>query len=193
MTQPSPDQPARPRYQPGEAIEYTSFDSSGWSAGKVDRYAPAFLPVSSLDDPLVYIQTLSGSAPFPVRESQLRRPATAYALSEDRMTLVTSRRVPAGRQIVTVRRQDGTGPFTGADVTAAISNAPAVKQGAMPGQRYVTRRTVTRYGTLWTHIMLGPPTWWAPRLKREKDGTVMAGWLRAAVAVKLDRKERAPG
>ena len=183
MTQPSPDQPARPRYQPGEAIEYTSFDSSGWSAGKVDRYAPAFLPVSSLDDPLVYIQTLSGSAPFPVRESQLRRPATAYALSEDRMTLVTSRRVPAGRQIVTVRRQDGAGPFTDADVTAAAQKATSA----------ATRRTVTRYGTVWTHIMLGPPTWWAPRLKREKDGTVMAGWLRAAVAVKLDRKERAPG
>jgi hypothetical protein len=37
--------------------------------------------------------------------------------------------------------------------------------------------------------MTGPPTWWLPKLRLEKDGTVMAGWLRLAVAVKLDRKE----
>ena len=37
--------------------------------------------------------------------------------------------------------------------------------------------------------MSGPPTWWRPKLRREKDGTVMAGWLRLAVAVKLHRQE----
>jgi hypothetical protein len=31
----------------------------------------------------------------------------------------------------------------------------------------------------------GGGTW--PRMRREKDGTVMAGWLRLAVAVKFDR------
>jgi hypothetical protein len=117
---------------------------------------------------------------------------TAYALSKDRMTLVMSRRVPAGVQITTVHRQAGAGPFTDEDVTAAI-DPPAVRQGAMPGQRYITRRAVTRYGTLWTHVMLGPPTWRLPRWKHEADGTVMAGWLRAAVAVKIDRSETRPG
>ncbi len=58
-----------------------------------------------------------------------------------------------------------------------------------PGQRNRTRRTETRIGILWTHLMLGPPTWWLPKACREKDGTVMAGWLRLAVAVKFDRKE----
>jgi hypothetical protein len=33
--------------------------------------------------------------------------------------------------------------------------------------------------------MLGPPTWRWPRLEVEADGTVLAGWLRAAVAVRF--------
>ena len=57
-----------------------------------------------------------------------------------------------------------------------------------PGQRNRTRRTQTRFGVLWTHVMTGPPTWWRPRLRREKDGTVMVGWLRLAVAAKLERE-----
>jgi hypothetical protein len=58
------------------------------------------------------------------------------------------------------------------------------------GQRNITRRAVTRFGTLWTHIMFGPPTWWLPRLRRERDGTVMAGWLRAAAAVRFERPQQ---
>lgn len=116
--------------------------------------------------------------------------SATYALSEDQRVLVIKRRTPAGVQTVTLHRQDGAGPWTSSDVTAAIRATERSAERMKQGQRNITRRAVTRYGTLWTHVMLGPPTWWAPRVKREKDGTVMAGWLRAAVAVRLDRKER---
>jgi hypothetical protein len=56
-----------------------------------------------------------------------------------------------------------------------------------PGQRTRARRFVTRFGTLYVHVMTGPPTWWLPRVKREKGGALMAGWLRGAVAVKVAR------
>jgi hypothetical protein len=104
-------------------------------------------------------------------------------LSPDQMTLVVRRREPGGVRTVTLRRQPGTGPFTDADVAAAVSQVPGRQM--QPGQRNATRRTVTRFGTVWTHVMTGPPTWWLPRLKREKDGTVMAGWLRLAAAVRI--------
>ena len=115
---------------------------------------------------------------------------TAYVLSEDRRTLVIKRRMPAGIQAVTLHRQDGAGPFTGDDVTAALAATERSAERMEQGQRNITRRAVTRYGTLWTHVMAGPPTWWMPRVKREKDGTLMAGWLRLAVAVRFDRAER---
>lgn len=113
---------------------------------------------------------------------------TAYRLTEDRRTLVITRRTPAGIQTATYHRQKDAGPFTADDVAAAISITPA--HTGLPGQRNITRRAVTRFGTLWTHVMLGPPTWWVPRVKRGKDGTVMAGWLRLAVAVKFAHAER---
>jgi hypothetical protein len=115
----------------------------------------------------------------------------AYALTPDRMTLVVKRRAPGGIQTVTLHRQEGAGPFTDADVAAALSLIPAGEQ-MQPGQRNTTRRAVTRFGTLWTHVMYGPPTWWLPRLIREKDGALMAGWLRFAVAVKFDRGQERP-
>jgi hypothetical protein len=114
----------------------------------------------------------------------------AYILSDDEMTLVIRRRVPGGVQNVTLHRQDGAGPFTAADVAFALSEAPRSGHRMQPGQRNRTRRVVTRFGTVWTHVMTGPPTWRLPRLKRERDGTVMAGWLRLAVAVKVDRSDR---
>jgi hypothetical protein len=113
---------------------------------------------------------------------------TAYALTPDRMTLVVRRRVPGGVKTVTLRRQPDAGPFTAADITAALTQIPEGKR-MQPGQRNTTRRSVTRFGTVWTHVMTGPPTWWLPRLKRERDGTFMAGWLRVAVAVKLDHSQ----
>jgi hypothetical protein len=103
------------------------------------------------------------------------------------MTLTIERHAPGGRHVVTLHRQPQAGPFTDADITAALSQFPA--SGKMqPGQRNRTRRTQTIFGTIWTHLMLGPPTWWLPKVRRERDGAVMAGWLRLAVAVKLDRR-----
>jgi hypothetical protein len=113
-------------------------------------------------------------------------PAARYALSADRMTLVIKRRAPGGILTTTLHRQPQAGPFTDADVAAALSKAPADRDW-LPGQRNRTRRVQARFGTLWAHLMLGPPTWWLPKLRREQDGTVMAGWLRLAVAVRFDR------
>jgi hypothetical protein len=115
--------------------------------------------------------------------------APTYALSADRRVLVVKHRSPAGVRIVTLHRDSRTGPFTDADVSAALANLPAAK-AMLPGQRNITRRAVSRFGTLWTCVMLGPPTWWLPRLRRERDGTVMAGWLRLAVAMRFDRARR---
>ena len=109
-------------------------------------------------------------------------------LSDDGMTLVIKRRTPGGIQTATYGRSPGTGPFTGANVDYLLSEQRAVARTMLPGQRNKTRRFVTRFGTLWLHVMTGPPTWWRPRVKREKDGTLMVGWLRLAAAVKFDRR-----
>ena len=115
----------------------------------------------------------------------------AYALTPDRMTLVIKRRTPAGILTSTFNRDGHAGPFTDADVELALSNLPAASRTMEPGQRSRSRRFATRFGTLYTHLMLGPPTWWLPKLRRERDGTVMVGWFRLAVAIHLNRKEPA--
>lgn len=112
-------------------------------------------------------------------------PGTAYALTDDRLTLVIKRRTPAGILTSTFSRDEQDGPFTDADVEYALASLPAASWTMQPGQRNRSRRLATRFGTLYTHLMIGPPTWWLPRMKREKDGALMAGWLRLAVAVKL--------
>lgn len=109
-----------------------------------------------------------------------------YKLSDDGMTLVIKRRLPGGIQTATLHRQPDAGPFTDADVATALSLTPNGRDWLV-GQRNRTRRYETRFGTLWADLMLGPPTWWLPKLRHEKDGTVMAGWFRVAVAVKFDR------
>ena len=111
----------------------------------------------------------------------------AYALTPDRMTLVIKRRTPAGILTSTTTRDRQAGPFTDADVELALSLVPAASRTMEPGQRNRTRRLKTRFGTLYAHLMFGPPTWWLPKLRRDPDGTVMAGWLRLAVAVHFDR------
>ena len=113
--------------------------------------------------------------------------AAAYWLSDNGMTLIVKRRTPEGILTATYERLHDAGPFTDADVDNALSMEPAATRTMQPGQRNKRRRFVTRFGTLWLDIMTGPPTWWWPRMRREKDGTVMAGWLRLAVAVKFDR------
>ncbi len=114
----------------------------------------------------------------------------AYVLTDDGMTMVIRQRVPGGVRTATYHRQPDAGPFTDADAAAAHRLTPGAMRGWLPGQRNRTRRTQTGFGTVWTHVMTGPPTWWKPKLRREKDGTVMAGWLRLAVAVKIDRGDR---
>lgn len=116
---------------------------------------------------------------------------TAYTLSPDRMTLVIKRRTPAGILTSTFNRDEQAGPFTDADVQTALSLTPAASRTMQPGQRNRARRFASRFGTLYTHLMLGPPTWWLPRLRREQDGTLMAGWFRLALAVHLDRSQEA--
>lgn len=116
-----------------------------------------------------------------------RPAATVYALTDSGHTLVIKRREPGGIRTTTLKRQNGAGPFTDADIEHAITHDAGQMQ---PGQRNISRRAVTGFGTLWTHVMLGPPTWWRPKAKRERDGTLMAGWLRFAVAVKFDRPAR---
>ena len=116
-------------------------------------------------------------------------PGSRHALSADRMTLVIERLVPGGVLTSTFHRRLEAGPFTDADVAYALSRIP-VGRNRQTGQRSRTYRTETRLGIVWTHLMFGPPTWWLPKLRREKDGTVMAGWLRGAVAVELDRHVR---
>jgi hypothetical protein len=121
--------------------------------------------------------------------ADMRMPDVAYVLSADRRTLVVKRRTPAGILTATFRRQKDAGPFTSEAITAALGGTRPRCTRMQNGQRNITRRALTRPGTLWTHVMLGPPTWWLPRMKREKDGTVMAGWLRVAVAAKFERSK----
>jgi hypothetical protein len=113
-----------------------------------------------------------------------------YALSDDRRTLVVKRHLPEGVLTATYHSQRDAG-FTDDDVSLALSSTPAASRGMkQPGQRNRSRRTVTRFGTLWTHVSMGPPTWWKPQARREGDGTLMAGWLRLAVAVRFDLPAR---
>ena len=111
-------------------------------------------------------------------------PAATAQLLDDGLTLVIRRRVPAGALTATYHRTPGAGPFTRTDVAGLLAAPPSATM--RPGQRNTARRYVTRTGTWWVHVMTGPPTWWAPRLKREKDGTIMTGWFRRAIAVKWD-------
>lgn len=106
-------------------------------------------------------------------------------LSKDRRTLVVEYPVGAGILTATLTSRQLEG-FSDEDVKKAIEFFPLHRDVEI-GQRYITRRKVTRFGILWTHVMIGPPTWWAPRLKREKDGTYLAGWLRLAVGVMFER------
>lgn len=109
-------------------------------------------------------------------------------LNDDRTVLTIMRTVPGGVLTTTLYR-DRNMPFTDEEVDRAVALSLDKGGTMMTGQRNKTRRTVTRFGTIWTHVMTGPPTWRKPRFRHEKDGTLMAGWLRLAVAVKFERKK----
>jgi hypothetical protein len=106
-------------------------------------------------------------------------------LSADGMTLEIRRRAAGGVQVVTFERQRDAGPFTAAEVAVVLGALPS-GTGMQVGQRNRTRRWAGRFGTVWGHLMLGPPTWWVPQLGREADGTFLAGWLRVALAVRFE-------
>ena len=126
---------------------------------------------------------ISGEMPIHYDEN------TTYALSADGMILAIVRRVPQGFQTSVFKRDE---PFTEEALTLALNQAPRVSDKVVPmvGQKNTSRRKVTRFGTFYSHVMTGPPTWWLPKIRREKDGTLMAGWLRLAVAVHFDRSEK---
>ena len=125
-----------------------------------------------------------GPARQPVVIRVAGNPAVA-ALSADRLTLVIKRRVPV-RGVLTTTLTRAV-PFTEEAITLALSDVARAGRRMQVGQRNRTRRVIGEYGTLWWHVMLGPPTWWKPKLRLEPDGTVMAGWLRAAVAVRYEQ------
>jgi hypothetical protein len=135
---------------------------------------------------------MSGGSPAPAVGVNGRSAVTVtvtpeVGLSADRLTLVIKRRVPGGVLTTTLRRAV---PFDAAAVALALADTGKAGRRMQAGQRNRTHRIETRLGVVWMHVMLGPPTWRTPRLRREPDGTVMAGWLRAAVAVKLEPVRR---
>lgn len=75
--------------------------------------------------------------------------------------------------------------------TACEATAAVIRES---GDVRRARAFRTRFGTLFVHVNTGPPTWWLPKVKagRRTDGTleVMAGWLRALVAVSWNRHDR---
>ena len=77
-------------------------------------------------------------------------------------------------------------PFDEADVRRALQEVRPVL--TMAGQRNMTRRWITPFGSVYIHLMLGPPTWWLPRVRLRSE--LMVGWLRAAVAVAVRRGSR---
>jgi hypothetical protein len=104
-------------------------------------------------------------------------------LSADGLTLVIRRRVPGGVLVTTLQRAE---PFTADAIALAVRDSGRAGRRMRPGQRNRTRRWAGRYGTVWGYLMLGPPTWRRPRFEVDADGTVMAGWLRVAAAVRFE-------
>ncbi len=106
-------------------------------------------------------------------------------LSADRRELTILTQTPAGVSRAVFGRADGDEPFTEADVQRALAEAPTGRT-MIPGQRNTTRRWVTPLGSIYGHLMTGPPTWWLPKVEIRRGG-LMVGWLRAAVAVGVKR------
>jgi hypothetical protein len=107
------------------------------------------------------------------------------AVSPDGLTLTIKYRAPGGGILTTTLTR--AAPFTDAAIRLALTDIARHAQRMEVGQRNRTRRWVGEYGELFCHLMLGPPTWWKPKLRLERDGTVMVGWLRAAIAVRYQQ------
>ena len=100
------------------------------------------------------------------------------------MTILTP--TPAGAHRTVLGRGPHQEPFNAEDVRLAMEMAvPTLTES---GQRNTARRWVTPLGDIYGHLMLGPPTWWLPKIELRRDG-VMVGWLRVAAAVGFRREE----
>lgn len=119
--------------------------------------------------------------------SDLSSAAPAVVVSPDR-TQVTIY-LPDGRRVsyeaLPDRRFD--------DTTLELAFRNAVQASlSLQGQRNIARRFRVRQFELFTHVNTGPPTWWLPKLEitrtLDQPGvTLLTGWLRAAVAVTIQR------
>lgn len=105
------------------------------------------------------------------------------ALSDDARKMTITEATPAGAHRITLARAGNDDPFGDDDIQRALEMVRPVLM--LPGQRNMTRRWVTPLGSLYVHLMLGPPTWRLPKV--QVCGGLMVGWLRAAVAVKFHR------
>ena len=105
-------------------------------------------------------------------------------LSPDGRTLSITREGPEGTRTVTITREPDAGPWTAESFLLAVSIEPSVSM--QPGQCNTGYRFPTRWGAIRVDVMLGPPTWRAPRCFRDRrDGAWIFGWLRAGVAIRF--------
>ncbi len=109
-------------------------------------------------------------------------------LSPDRRELTILTETPAGVSRVVLGRANDVEPFPDDDVQRALAEVPVGLR--IPGQRNTTRRWVTPFGSVYAHLMLGPPTWRLPKVEVKRSG-LMVGWLRAAIAVGFRRLDSA--
>ena len=79
------------------------------------------------------------------------------------------------------------------DTTLELAFRNAVRASLrLQGQRNIARRIRFHQFEVFTHVNTGPPTWWLPKLQLartldEPGVTLLTGWLRAAVAVTIQR------
>lgn len=107
-------------------------------------------------------------------------------LSADRREMTILTPTAAGVHRAIFGRGPEQEPFTDEDIQHALTAVlPTLSE---PGQRNLTRRWVTPFGTVYARLMLGPPTWRLPKARLR--GGPMVGWLRAAVAVGFRREVR---
>lgn len=106
-------------------------------------------------------------------------------LNEDRTLLTIG--FPDGREVhMRSSRPDG---FRDAEIDRALSNFSNTTM--VPGEKRRARLTdLTSGWQLYSAVNTGPPTWWVPRIEISlRKKSVMVGWLRGLVHVRLSRKK----
>lgn len=116
-------------------------------------------------------------------------PNPRVVLSADRRQMTVLTATAAGTHRAVLQRAASQEPFNDEDVRLAQERVrPTLK---LPGQKNITRRWVTPFGNVYAHLMLGPPTWWLPKVRIRRG--LMVGWLRAAIAIKVSRMHQEYG